>query len=79
MKQCEKCDYIGVDAPCARCGSTMMRLVSSEYGGTTGSTDYAYETIEEYEEIVGVKVNETFRIGWTMARTTNAILGMLSN
>mgnify|MGYP001145108539 CR=1 FL=1 len=29
MKQCEKCDYLGVDAPCARCGSTMMRRVSS--------------------------------------------------
>ena len=32
MKQCEKCDYLGVDAPCARCGSTMMRRVSGENG-----------------------------------------------
>ena len=30
MKLCEKCDYLGVDAPCARCGSTMMRRVSSD-------------------------------------------------
>jgi hypothetical protein len=30
MKRCEKCDYLGVDAPCARCGSTMMRRVSSD-------------------------------------------------
>ena len=50
-----------------------------EYGGATGSTDYAYETIEEYEEIIGQRVNEAFRIGWTMARTTNAMLGCLSN
>ena len=31
---------------------------------------YAYKTIEECESIVGVKVNEGFRIGWHMARTT---------
>ena len=30
MKQCKKCDYLGVDAPCARCGSTRMRRVSSD-------------------------------------------------
>ena len=30
MKQCEKCDYLGVCAPCARCGSTMMQRVSSD-------------------------------------------------
>jgi hypothetical protein len=33
--------------------------------------DYAYPTIEEYEEITGFKVNDTFRMGWAMARTTN--------
>lgn len=33
--------------------------------------DYAYPTIEEYEEITGFKVNDTFRMGWVMARTTN--------
>jgi len=29
MKLCDKCDYLGVCVPCARCGSTMMRRVSS--------------------------------------------------
>jgi hypothetical protein len=38
--------------------------------------DYAYETIEDYEEIVGFKVNEAFWIGWWMARTTKATLDM---
>ena len=33
--------------------------------------DYAYPTIEEYEELTGFKVNDTFRMGWVMARTTN--------
>lgn len=38
---------------------------------TTESPDYAYPTIKDYEEIVGFEVNETFKMGWTMARTTN--------
>jgi hypothetical protein len=33
--------------------------------------DYAYPTIEEYEELVGFKVNDAFKMGWSMARTTN--------
>ena len=41
-------------------------------------TDYAYQTIEEYEDIVEVRVNEAFRIGWDMARTTNKMLEMLA-
>jgi len=47
--------------------------------GADGSPDYAYKTIEEYEETVGYKVNEAFRIGWAMARTTKAQLGILAN
>jgi hypothetical protein len=35
--------------------------------------DYAYPTIEEYEEITGFKVNDTFRMGWAMARATNDV------
>lgn len=37
---------------------------------------YAYETIEDFEEIVGYKVNRAFRYGWEMARTTNKMLGI---
>jgi hypothetical protein len=33
--------------------------------------DYAWPTIEDYEEEVGFKVNDAFRAAWTMARTTN--------
>jgi len=32
--------------------------------------DYAYKSIDEYEEITGIKVNDAFRIGWDMARAT---------
>jgi hypothetical protein len=48
-------------------------------GGSPCSTDYAYASIEEFEEIVGYKVNDAFKDGWRMARTTNAMLGILSN
>ena len=40
--------------------------------------EYAYPTIEEYEKIAGFKVNEAFRIGWDMARTTNQMIGELA-
>lgn len=33
--------------------------------------NYLYESIEEFENIVGYKVNQAFRDGWRMARTTN--------
>ncbi len=36
--------------------------------------DYAYDTIEDYEKLVGYKVNDAFRIGWSMARLTNSII-----
>ncbi|MCK4815259.1 hypothetical protein KA005_05780 [bacterium] len=32
--------------------------------------EYAYKDIKEYEKITNVKVNEAFKIGWQMARTT---------
>ena len=38
--------------------------------------EYAYKTIEEYEEITGFKVNEAFSIGWSMARCKNKHLGI---
>lgn len=40
--------------------------------------DFAYRTIEEYEQIVGFKVNEAFKLGWLMARTTNSQLAGLT-
>ncbi len=41
--------------------------------------DYAYPTKADYEEITGISVNDAFRIGWDMARTTNAMLTALSH
>jgi len=40
--------------------------------------DFAYTTIKEYEELVGFSVNESFKSGWKMARTTNSMLGIKS-
>ena len=39
--------------------------------------DYAFRTITEYETSCGAKVNDAFRIGWYMARTTNAHMAAL--
>jgi len=33
--------------------------------------DFLYESIEEFENIVGYKVNQAFKDGWRIARTTN--------
>ena len=32
--------------------------------------EFAYKDIAEYEDLVGYKVNDTFRMAWDMARTT---------
>jgi len=42
-------------------------------------TDYAYKTISEYELIVGHFVNDSFRIGWNMARTLNRHIDALNS
>ena len=40
-------------------------------------SDYAYPTIQDYEEIVGFKVGDPFKMGFTMARTTNKFIEQL--
>ena len=42
---------------------------------TAAKVDWTYPTIEDYEETVGFKVGEAFKIGWAMARTTNQMFG----
>lgn len=32
-------------------------------------TDFAFATVEEFENTVGYTVNETFKDGWRMSRT----------
>ncbi len=46
--------------------------------GLGADADYAYKDIEEFEEIVGYKVNNVFRDGWRMARSTNKQLRALA-
>ena len=46
--------------------------------GLCDADDYAYKTIAEFEGIVEYKVNDAFKAGWSMARTTNKQLGILA-
>ncbi len=39
--------------------------------------DYAWPTIEDYEEEVGFEVNIAFRSAWAMARTTNDLFNQM--
>ena len=45
--------------------------------GLCATDDYAYETRQEYEKIVGKTMNDTFHTGWSMARVTNKQLRAL--
>lgn len=38
--------------------------------------DYSWPTVADYEKDVGFPVNDAFRIGWNMARTTDTMLGI---
>jgi uncharacterized protein YfcZ (UPF0381/DUF406 family) len=40
-------------------------------------TDYAWQTIEEYQKYVRLPIDYRFRIGWSMARMTNELLDHL--
>lgn len=45
---------------------------------TPKAQNYLYKTIEDFEEVVGCKVNETFKDGWVMARLTEEQVGIES-
>lgn len=58
-------------------GPDKRSVGQSEVDGLVScADDYAYKTIEEFEEIVEYKVNEAFRAGWKMARLKNRHLGI---
>lgn len=40
--------------------------------------DYAWPTVADYEKDVGFEVNQTFKMAWDMARTTNSFLNQLA-
>ena len=44
----------------------------------TQEPHYAWPTITDYEKDVGFQVNEAFKMGWNMARTTNNFLNQLA-
>jgi hypothetical protein len=37
--------------------------------------DYAWPAVADYENDMGFEVNQTFRMAWDMARTTNNMFG----
>lgn len=51
---------------------------SASVTGLGADADYAYKDIEEFEAIIECKVNDTFKDGWKMARTTNKQLRALA-
>ena len=51
-----------------RAGIECAPWVIQEVKKLEQSQEFAYEDVKEYEEIVGFKVNDSFRAGWTMAR-----------
>lgn len=44
--------------------------LKSAYLKLKNDSQFAYSSVEEFEEIIGYKVNCTFKDGWRMARTT---------
>jgi hypothetical protein len=40
--------------------------------------EYAWPTVADYENDVGLEVNQAFKMGWGMARTTNSFLNQLA-
>lgn len=43
--------------------------LKSAYLKLKNDTEFAYSSVEEFEEIIGYKVNFAFKDGWTMGRT----------
>ena len=41
--------------------------------------DYAWPTVEDYEKETGYQVNDAFKMGWTMARTTNGFFQQIAD
>ena len=51
-----------------RAGIECAPWVIQEVKKLEQSKEFAYEDIKEYEEIIGFKVNGSFKAGWDMAR-----------
>ncbi len=71
MKRCEKCDYLGVDAPCARCGSTVMNKAKPASGCTGPSDCWPLPpewdtTIPPQPVVVRYGTNDHYRTSYTV-------------
>ena len=71
------CSICKVDGPIMDSTDEAVEKWNKRIDELEENRDYAYKTIQEYKEIVGINVNEAFQIGWNMARTTNKDLSDL--
>jgi hypothetical protein len=73
------CDYAGAAeelGAAIRQLSTASTEEISKVAPKPASSPFAYPTLEDYEKIAGFKTNFAFQAGWTMARTTEKMLGI---
>ena len=77
MQGCrDMCGKCNCPSRYCKCDKAVSNSALSD--GLEGQHDYAYKTIEEFEEIVGQKVmNDSFKMGWDMARVTISQLRQL--
>lgn len=53
-----------------QCPKCMAWQHVGNYYAVLQPEEYIYKTLEEYEAVIGVKVNNAVHVGWTMARVT---------
>ena len=56
--------------PCAH-ANTAIEMIDAILKVHPAAPDYAWPTVADYEKEVGFEVNDAFKAGWNMARTTN--------
>jgi hypothetical protein len=64
-------------AELSRLHAEVGRLTTEQSAPVRGP-DYAWPTVDDYENDVGFKVNQAFKIAWNMARTTNGFINRLT-
>lgn len=69
----------GAEPPCKTGSQCTSKCQQCEQPAEQQEPEYAWPTVADYERDVGYQINEAFRIGWNMARTTNKMLGHSSS
>ena len=56
----------------------LYQMVAEALAQPQQDRDYTWPTVADYENDVGFKVNQAFKMAWDMARTTNSFLNLLA-